>query len=402
MHVRPLVKPAVAATLVALSTVLTPSMSLAQATPAAEAPATSLQIDVKGMAEGTQLQVQIDGEPVPPGNLGTPRSLDPGEHTIAVQATGYLDVRQDVTLAKSVSTKIEVLLFPTPSAPDGKAPAAVPAAVKAMAGKNVVLTTTRGDAVSGKLLSVDEGGLAIEKEDHTIVLLPRAGARSVRLAATEGGADAAVDAPAPARPKAPSEYVVNLDSENANVGLYRQRGVLGEELVCLAPCGVRVDRSAGDDFYLAIKESVLGDHFNLPTSPEAVTLKVKMHRAASRGRKIGGVSLLTAGIFDLAVGGILIGIDWGSPSNANAVNNVNEDELNQGIGIGLMALGGVCAVSGIIMLAMSGGSYDVTLPASARRVTSQAAPRLTGVAFSPPMPSPLGLSPASAMATWEF
>lgn len=399
MHVRPLVKPAVTATLVALSTIVAPSMSLAQAAPAAEVPATSLQIDVKGTAEGTQLQVQIDGEPVPPGNLGTPRSLDPGEHTIAVQATGYLDVRQDVTLAKSVSTKIEVLLFP---APDAKAPAAVPAAVKAMAGKNVVLTTKSGDAVSGKLLSVDEGGLAIEKEDHTIVLLPRAGARSVRLAATEGGADAAVDAAAPARPKAPSEYVVNLDSENPNVGLYRQRGTLGEELVCLAPCGVSVNRSAGDDFYLAIKESVLGDHFNLPTSPEAVTLKVKMHRAASRGRKIGGVSLLTAGILDLAVGGILVAVDWGSPSNANAVNNVNEDELNQGLGIGLMALGGVCLVSGIVMLALSGGSYDVTLPTSARRVTSQRFPRLTGVAFSPPMPSPLGLSPASAMATWEF
>jgi hypothetical protein len=399
VNIRPLVKPAVAATLVALSSALAPSMSLAQATPAAEAPATSLQIDVKGTAEGTLLQVQIDGKPVPPGNLATPLRLDPGEHTIAVQATGYFDVRQDVTLAESVSTKIEVLLFP---APDAKAPAAVPTAVKAMAGKKVVLTTKSGDAVSGKLLSADESGLAIEKEDHTIVLLPRGGARSVRLAATEGGADAAMDAPAPAQPKAPLDHVVNLDSENPNVGLYRQRGVLGEELVCLAPCGVSVNRAAGDDFYLAIKEDVLGDHFSLPTSPEAVTLKVKMHRAANRGRKIGGAVLLTAGLLDLAVGSILVAVDWGPPSNNNVVNNVNVDEYYQGIGIGNLVLGGICTVSSIVLLALSGGSYDVTLPGSVRRVTSQTFPRLTGVAFSPPMPSPLGLSPASAMATWEF
>lgn len=398
MFVRSWVKPAVAATLVALSTALLPSMSLAQATPAAEAPATSLQIDVEGTAEGTLIQVQIDGKPVPPGDLAAPRSLDPGEHTIAVQAAGYLDVRQDVTLAKSVSTKIEVRMFPAPSAPDAKAPGAVSAAVKAMVGKDVVLTPKSGDAVSGKLLAADEGGLAIEKGDHTIVLLPRAGARSVRLTADEGGADA----PAPAPPKAPSDHVVNLDSENQNVGLYRHRGVLGGELVCLAPCGVSVSRSAGDEFYLAIKDDVLGDHFHLPTSPEAVTLRVKMLRAASKGRKFGGAAFLTAGLLNLAVGSILVAVDWGSPTNVNKVNNVNLEELYLGVGIGNLVVGGICSVSGIALLALSGGSYDVTLPAPVRRVTSQTSPRLTGVAFSPPLPSPLGLSPASAMATWEF
>lgn len=177
MFFRSRVRPAVAATVVALSAALSPSTSLAQATPAAEAPATSLQIEVKGAAAGTQLQVQIDGKPVPAGDLATPRSVDPGEHTIAVQAAGYLDVRQDVTLAKSVSTKIEVRMFPAPAAPDAKAPAALSAAVKAMVGAGVVLTTKSGDAVSGKLLAADEGGLAIEKEDHTIVLLPRGGAQ---------------------------------------------------------------------------------------------------------------------------------------------------------------------------------------------------------------------------------
>jgi hypothetical protein len=351
------------------------------------------QITIKGAADGVPLQVQIDGNRVPPGNLTSPRAVNPGLRAITIQAPGYAGIQRIVTVAEATTAKVEVLLFPEQAAPDGKRPA-IPAAILAMAGKGVALTTKDGTTVTGKLLSVDEAGFVIERGDQVTVLLARTGARGVRL--TDEAAAATPASPPAARPD-PGLYVVHLQSNNPDVGLYRKGSVLGNELVCSAPCGMSVNRSAGDDFYLAIKKSVLGAHFSLPTSPEALTLKVEVQSPPSRGRRIAGAVLLPLGLGEIGIGAIYAAVDWNKLIAGGGVN-----DLYHGIGYGLMVVGGVMSITGIALLATAGGSYDVTLPSTVQSAPLMAAPRLRGLAFTPPLPSPAGFSPVSALATWEF
>lgn len=58
----------------------------------------------------------------------------------------------------------------------------VPAAVMAMVNKRVVLRTADETPVTGRLLAADESGFKVERDDHSIVVVPRNAARGIRLA----------------------------------------------------------------------------------------------------------------------------------------------------------------------------------------------------------------------------
>lgn len=58
----------------------------------------------------------------------------------------------------------------------------VPAAVMAMVNKRVVLRTSDETPVTGRLLAADESGFKIERDDRSVVVVPRSAARGIRLA----------------------------------------------------------------------------------------------------------------------------------------------------------------------------------------------------------------------------
>lgn len=156
-------------------------------------PAASLEVSVKGLPPGTAYRLTLDGAEVPAATAGGPIRVSPGEHVIDVSAGGHWGARQTITLADAALRKVEVHLFPADSSAQsqlgaggaGTAPG-VPAAVRAMVGRLVVLRT-KGGELTGRLLSADGGGLSLETSDH-VVIVPRKAALGVRLVEKSPGA----------------------------------------------------------------------------------------------------------------------------------------------------------------------------------------------------------------------
>jgi hypothetical protein len=89
-----------------------------------------LRIHVERPATGTgDLQVTVDGEPVPSVILDNDRATDPGPHHVAASAPGFTAAAADISLAEGQSQTVVLRLEPLPG---GSAPAsAFPAAMGA-------------------------------------------------------------------------------------------------------------------------------------------------------------------------------------------------------------------------------------------------------------------------------
>lgn len=224
-------------------------------------------------------------------------------------------------------------------------------------------------------------------------------AEAPALEATPAPAEAPKAAPAPEDAK---KDLIHLESNNTDLGLYRKGGTLGDALICSAPCSMKVERSAADAFYLAIRKAKLGEEFLLPPTGGEVTIRVDVKSPPSRARKIAGAVLLPLGLAEIAAGALYAAVDWRAAGVGGVAGAGDVNDLYHSVGYALVVIGSVMSITGTILLATSGGKYDVTLPDSAQSVSSFVTPRFRGLAFAPPLPGPQGFSAAAAVARWEF
>lgn len=70
----------------------------------------TLQIAIRGVAPSTEVELYIDGDAIPPGAQDYPRKVDPGTHVIRVEATGYRQVAEEVTVAEREEKSVEISL----------------------------------------------------------------------------------------------------------------------------------------------------------------------------------------------------------------------------------------------------------------------------------------------------
>jgi hypothetical protein len=75
----------------------------------------SVQINVEGPSAGVQIDVTVDGVAVPPATLGTPRKVNPGQHTISASASGFQTATKNVTLKEGDNEKVSFQLKAGPS-----------------------------------------------------------------------------------------------------------------------------------------------------------------------------------------------------------------------------------------------------------------------------------------------
>lgn len=69
----------------------------------------TLELTISGVAEGSELEVLIDGVRVSAAGIGQ-RSVNPGEHTIVVRASGYREGRATVSLSEGETKQAEIVL----------------------------------------------------------------------------------------------------------------------------------------------------------------------------------------------------------------------------------------------------------------------------------------------------
>lgn len=92
----------------------------------------SIVVNVTGLAQGITPSVSLDGGAVQASLLALPLKVNPGVHTVAVQAVGYVAVEKTVTVAEGKTQPVDIALVPAPStATAAKAPAAAPPLPKA-------------------------------------------------------------------------------------------------------------------------------------------------------------------------------------------------------------------------------------------------------------------------------
>ena len=60
----------------------------------------------------------LDGEPLPEAGCGTALEVDPGQHTVRVEAPEHAPFEQNVELAEREEKSIKVTLTAAPSAPE--------------------------------------------------------------------------------------------------------------------------------------------------------------------------------------------------------------------------------------------------------------------------------------------
>lgn len=153
-----------------------------------------IKVALHNVDPGTELWLQIDGRTIPPAMAAGPLRINPGERTIEIAAVGYDSVRHTVRVMESVTVTVDALL-----ASDTKGGAqdarAVPEAVLAMIGQDVVLGIKKGEARKGTLLSANTTGFALAQPDHGVLFVARSLARKIQL--DEGAPDVV---PAPAQP----------------------------------------------------------------------------------------------------------------------------------------------------------------------------------------------------------
>lgn len=74
-------------------------------------------LTVDGYVTGATVTVTLDGEVIAPAALSVPRILDPGNHVVAVQATGSPDARVEFALAEGEHKSVDVHLEKTAQPP---------------------------------------------------------------------------------------------------------------------------------------------------------------------------------------------------------------------------------------------------------------------------------------------
>jgi len=72
----------------------------------------SLVISIRGGPPGAEVQVTVDGAPLPPASLSLPRKVNPGLHTIVVSALGHATMRRDVTVEERATLPVTIELEP--------------------------------------------------------------------------------------------------------------------------------------------------------------------------------------------------------------------------------------------------------------------------------------------------
>lgn len=92
--------------------------------PSTRARIAKLKVDVTA-PPNTAIAVTIDGEALPPANVGTDRLVDPGEHNVEATAPGMLAAKTRATLRDGESISVTLALEPDPNAPK-TAPLATP------------------------------------------------------------------------------------------------------------------------------------------------------------------------------------------------------------------------------------------------------------------------------------
>jgi hypothetical protein len=70
----------------------------------------SLRIQVTGLAEGTGFVLKVDGADVPEKVVRFPRKVDPGEHTVEVNAEGYHQELRTVTVRESDTADVNIAM----------------------------------------------------------------------------------------------------------------------------------------------------------------------------------------------------------------------------------------------------------------------------------------------------
>jgi hypothetical protein len=68
-------------------------------------------------ADAPGLAIVVDEVPVPAVAHGRPRLVNPGAHEVTVAATGYQDVRREVTVAEGATEEVRIELEPMPEPP---------------------------------------------------------------------------------------------------------------------------------------------------------------------------------------------------------------------------------------------------------------------------------------------
>lgn len=75
-----------------------------------------LTIKVTGVESATEVDLAIDGKPMPSALLGAAHVSDPGEHNVSVSAPGYVAASRKVTLAPGAEESVTLALDPDPDA----------------------------------------------------------------------------------------------------------------------------------------------------------------------------------------------------------------------------------------------------------------------------------------------
>jgi len=67
-----------------------------------------------------ELEVKIDGEPIPEVALGRPRLVDPGEHEVVARAPGYVSARETFGVEAKKRASVTLTLTPSPDVSRGE------------------------------------------------------------------------------------------------------------------------------------------------------------------------------------------------------------------------------------------------------------------------------------------
>jgi hypothetical protein len=106
----------------------------------------SVTLVIEGIAESDTALVKLDGQPVRPATLGLPRQINPGDHTVTVNARGYKPVERRFKVAEGQDETVTLALVADASS-EGPTPAPAPDAPSDEQGPTVSALTWVGLSV---------------------------------------------------------------------------------------------------------------------------------------------------------------------------------------------------------------------------------------------------------------
>jgi hypothetical protein len=146
----------------------------------------SVTITVEGPSSGLEVQVQVDGETLPPAALGAPRKGDPGPHTISATAQGFATATANVVLKEGANEKVVLKLVPGLSTP--------PPQVKPVEGGGVIHVTSPAEPgnvfVDGKAVGATPLDVPTTAGTHEVEVQYPGGSHDKRSVDVKKGATA--------------------------------------------------------------------------------------------------------------------------------------------------------------------------------------------------------------------